>query len=295
MQQKDSEKYSIIAAKGTYKKYYLLKAVLEILPGEIDAGKCLLICEAGSDGFSYVVKNEETNEIISFGAYHYTNHHVHDSDSSILKKIFKDHILLSGNFKKVFIIYSFPESVLVPFEMYNSQKNSSILNMIHGDLTENHAVLSDVIVDIQAYNIYRIPSQLKEDLVAQFPSAEIVHQYSVLARNSLADNNKLSVIFYPNKIVVALKKGGKLLLVNSFLYKTAEDVSYTLLNICSRFQMDNIAIEASGLIEQNSGLYKEIYKYFEQVCFASMPGGISLTDDILTYPPHFFCHLFTTG
>ncbi len=271
-----------------------MKAVLEILPNEIDAGKCLLICEAGSDGFSYLVKNEERNEVISLGAYHFTNHHVHDNDSSILKKIFKDHSLLSGNFKKVFIIYSFRESVLVPFEMYNSQKNSSILNMVHGDLPENQAVLSEVIVDIQAYNIYRIPSQVKEDLAVQFPSAETIHQYSVLAKNVSAAGNTLSVIFYPNKIVVSLKKDGKLLLINSFLYKTAEDVAYTLLNICSQFQMDNVIVEASGLIEKNSGLYKEIYKYFEQVSFANIPGGTSLTDDILTYPPHFFCHLFTT-
>lgn len=210
------------------------------------------------------------------------------------KRFFKDHPLLSGNFKRVFIIYSFPESVLVPFEMYNPQKNSTILNMIHGDLTENNAVLSDTIIDIQAYNIYRIPSQLKKNLEMQFPSAETIHQYSVLARNESSDGNRLSVIFYPNKIVAALKKDGNLLLANSFVYKTAEDVSYTLLNICSQFQMDNVAIEASGLIEKNSGLYKEIYKYFEQVSFANIPGGISLTDDILTYPPHFFCHLFTT-
>ncbi|MEO6638497.1 MAG: DUF3822 family protein, partial [Ginsengibacter sp.] len=91
------------------------------------------------------------------------------------------------------------------------------------------------------------------------------------------------------------KKDGKLLLVNSFNYKTAEDVSYTLLNICSQFQMDNLTIEASGLIEKNSALYKEIYKYFEQVSFADMPEGISFTDDVLTYPPHFFYHLFTTA
>ncbi len=136
-----------------------MKAVLEILPGEIDAGHCVLICEAGSDGFSYVVKNEETNEVISLGVYHFISHRAHDNDSSILKKIFKEHSLLSENFKKVFIIYSFPESVLVPFEIYNSQNNPGILNAIHGDLTQNNAVLSDVIVDIEAYNIYRIPSQ----------------------------------------------------------------------------------------------------------------------------------------
>lgn len=268
-------------------------AVLEILPGKIDAGNCVLICEAGSDGFSYVIKNEESNEFVALAVYHFSSHYASENSSPVLKEIFKNENLLSEHFKKVFIIYSYPESVLIPFEMYDSQKNSSILNMIHGDFTENDAEQSDVIVDIKAYNVYRIPSQLKNEIESQFPSAECLHQYSALAKNLSADGNRLSVIFYPNKIVLSLRKDGKLLLVNSFLYKTAEDVSYILLNASQQFEMENVMVEASGLVEENSGLYKEIYKYFEHVSFATMPAGINMPDGVAIYPPHFFSHFFT--
>ncbi|MEO8108713.1 MAG: DUF3822 family protein [Ginsengibacter sp.] len=270
-----------------------MKAVLEIIPGKIDAANCVLICEAGSDGFSYVVKNEESNEFTALGVYHFSSHYTSESSSPVLKEIFKNESLLSEPFKKVFIVYSYPESVLVPFEMYNSQKNSSVLNMIHGDLTENDAVLSDVIVEVKAYNIYRIPSKLKDEIQSQFPSAECLHQYSALAKNISTGENKLNVIFYPNKIVLTLIKEGKLQLVNSFPYKNAEDVSYILLNVCHQFEMDNVIVEASGLVEENSGLYKEIYKYFEQVRFATMPEGISIHNDVAAYPSHFFSHFFT--
>ncbi len=186
-----------------------MKAVLEIIPGKIDAANCVLICEAGSDGFSYVVKNEENNEVTGLAVYHFSSHYTNENSSPVLGEIFKKETLLSEHFKKVFIIYSYPESVLVPFEMYNSQKNSSVLNMIHGDFTENDAVLSDVIVDIKAYNIYRIPSKLKDEIESQFPSAECLHQYSAMAKNISANGSKLRVIFYPNKIVLALKECGK--------------------------------------------------------------------------------------
>ena len=270
-----------------------MKAVLEILPGKIDVGNCVLICEAGSDGFSYVIKNEENNEFAGFAVYHFSTNYASENGSLVLKEILANENLLSENFKKVFVIYSYPESVLIPFEMYDSQKNGSVLNMIHGDFTENDTVLSDVIVDINAYNVYRIPAKVKELIDAQFPSAECLHQYSVLAKNISTPDNKLNVIFYPNKIVLALNNEGTLLLANSFPYKTAEDVSYILLNVCQQFEMENVLVQAGGLIEQNSALYKEIYKYFEHVSFATLPPGLNIPDGVAAYPPHFFSHFFT--
>lgn len=270
-----------------------MKAVLEILSGKIDAGDCVLICEAGTDGFSYVIKNEASNEFVALAVYHFSGNYAGENSSPVLKEIFKNEGMLSESFKKVFVIYSYPESVLVPFEMYNSQKNSSVLNMIHGDFTENDAVRSDVIEEIKAYNVYRIPSKLKDDIESQFPSAECLHQYSALAKNASPDGNKITVIFYPNKIVLTVMKEGKLMLVNSFLYKRAEDVSYILLNTCQQFEMENVTLEASGLIEQNSALYKEIYKYFEHVSFAPLPGEIIMQEDFAVYPSHFFSHFFT--
>ncbi len=269
-----------------------MKAVLEILSDNIDAGKCVLICEASNDGFSYLVKNDETNDFVALAVYHFNNVIISEGNSSILKGIFKDQILLSENFKKIYIIYSFPESVLVPYEMYNSQKTANILDMIHGDLTENNAVLSDVIIDIKAYNIYRVPSKLIDEISTQFPAANSIHQFSALAKKVSTTGNKLSVIFYPHKIVLMVQKEDMLLLINSFLYKTAEDVSYILLNTCQQFEMENVHVEVGGLIEKDSALYKEVYKYFERVSFAGLPEGINITEDVAAYPSHFFSHFF---
>ncbi len=271
-----------------------MKAVFEIMPDNIIAGKCELVCEVSNEGFSYLIKDCETNTFIALAVYHFSTI-IPGNHISLLQKIFEGQELLSEDFKKVDIIYSFPESVLLPFSLYNSRNNAEVLNMIHGDFSENDVILTDVLLENKVYNCYRMPAEISREVSNKFPSGIALHQYSFLMKNLSAGSNKLSVIFYPQKIVLTVEKDGKLLLINSFHYKTAEDVSYTLLNVCRQFEIENMPLEVSGLIEKDSALYKEIYKYFDPVSFTSLPEGINFSEEMNKYPAHFFSHFFPVG
>ena len=144
--------------------------------------------------------------------------------------------LLSGDFKKVHMVYSFEESVLIPFSLYDSQENGNALNLIHGDLQSNTSILTDVITEKGIYNTYRVPTPLLLVIRSKFPEAVNRHQYSVLLKQVPAGGDKLSVIFYSKKIVLTLNKNGVAQFIKSFAYKTAEEVSYVLLNTCKQFE-----------------------------------------------------------
>lgn len=268
-----------------------MKPVFEILPESINAGTCDLLCEVSNEGFSYLIKDCQENTFIALGVYHFNNI-IPGNHISVLQKIFEDQELLSENFRKINVIYSFPESVLIPFSLYNSRNNANVLSMIHGDFSENDVILTDVLLDNKVYNCYRMPSEIILEVSNKFPSGKVLHQYSVLMKNLSGDSNKLSVIFYPQKIVLTVEKDGKLLLINSFHYKTAEDVSYTLLNACRQLEIENMPLEVSGLIEKDSAIYKEIYKYFGLVSFTRLPVGINFSEEMNRYPAHFFSHFF---
>ncbi|MEO6289299.1 MAG: DUF3822 family protein [Ginsengibacter sp.] len=268
-----------------------MNAVFEIINEDINTANCVLLCEVSNDGLSYLVKDTETNIVLAFAVYHY-NTNIHGNLNSIFQKIFEDHLLFSEKFKKVFIIYSLPESVLIPFPLYDANNNADILKIIHGDLAENHAIRTDMLIANKVYNSYRVPLDLITEIGSKFPAGEVYHQYSVLMKNLSSTGDKFSVIFYPQKIVLTLEVKGKLLLINSYHYKSPEDVSYILLNICRQFELKNIPVELSGLIEKDSGLYKEIYKYFEQVSFAQPPEGINFSEKLDAYPSHYFSHFF---
>ena len=269
-----------------------MKTILEILPVDLDAHKCILLCEISNEGFSYTIKDDDKNAYIAVAGFHFDTSTGVDDYSIILQNELQRQSLLSGNFKKVYIMYSFGESVLIPFSLYSSGDNMNVLNLIHGDLQNNVAVLTDVIAKDGIYNSYRVSTHVLSVIKSKFPEAVSRHQYSVLLKQVPAEEDKLLIIFYPKKVVLILNKNGGTKFINTFSYDTAEDVLYILLNTCKQFGVEDIPVEISGMIEKNSPLSKEIYKYFSSVRFAELPAGSNYSEEITKHPSHYFSHIF---
>lgn len=268
-----------------------MKAAFEIRNDEINTDNCELICEASNDGFSYLVRDEVENLVVALGVYHF-NPHIDGNIDAIFHKIFEEQSLLMETFKKTFVVYSVPESVLIPFHLYNSNRNADVLKLIHGDLAGDTVILTDMIMEKKVYNSYRVSVDLVSEMSHRFPSAATSHQYTALMKYLVAGERKLFVIFYPQKIVLMLVKDRQIQLLNTFFYKTSEDVSYTLLNICRQFGIKRVPLEVSGLIEKDSALFKEIYKYFGEVNLAAPPEGLAFSQNMAIFPTHYFSHFF---
>lgn len=267
--------------------------VFEILPSaSFEAENCALLCEVSGEGFSYCIKDEAANSILGMAIYHYDRNKPPVGLPIELQIIFHQNELLSQKFKKVLVSYSFPQSVLIPFPLYDRKKDSTIMNMLHGDLHANEMILTDVVTSESIYNCYRIPASIFEVIQNQYPNAESIHQYSSLLKSPIGETDKLSIIFYTQKMVVSLIKNRKHHLINSFNYHTPEDVSYILLNICHQFEINSIMLEISGLLEENSSLYNEIYKFFTDIEFTKLPAEIAYSEEITYFPSHYFSNIF---
>ena len=217
-----------------------MRTAFEIIPSSLDSENCSLVCELSTEGFSYIIKDENKNSIEGLAVHHYDKSTPPVGFPIALQILFHKQRNLSQRFKKVIINYSLPESVLVPFPSYNSARNADVLNLVHGDLHGNGIILADKIEEQKTYNVFRLRTDMHEVIQNQFPNAEHSHQYSVLLKKPAIKHNNLFVIFYARKIVVCLVKNGTPQLINTFNYQTAEDVSYTLLNICQQFDVPNI-------------------------------------------------------
>jgi Protein of unknown function (DUF3822) len=270
-----------------------MKKSFEILPDSFDPAHCILLCEVSNEGFSYAIKHEDDQSFRGVAIYHFDRVKPTVGFPIALQVLFHDHAILSRKFKKTIINYSFPQSVLIPFSLYNRQQEREVMNLMFGDLDDNDIILTDVITNCNMYNTYRIPAAVYEVVQNQFAEAEHVHQYSVLLRGRVAETNSLDVIFYSQKIVVTVIKDGTVQLVNTYSYETAEDVSYHLLNISQHLELQQLPVKISGLVEENSTLYKEIYKYFTGISLQGYPEGNLYSDEISAYPAHYFSHIFS--
>lgn len=269
-----------------------MNSVFEILPSSFEPEKCKLICEVNNEGFSFCIKDSETEIFIGLGIYHFDNSKPAEGFPIALQVLFHQKEFLLKNFKSVCFVYSFPQSVLVPFSIYKSENKKAMMNMMFGDLESNETILTDVIPGVSMYNCYRIRTATIEVIQSLFKSSSTHHQYSLILNTPVDEGNKMSVIFYARKVVVNLIMNGRHELINSYNYQSSEDISYILLNIKQQFALKNIHLEISGLIEKNSALYKEIYKYFDDIELAGYPEGNYCSEEIKAFPAHYFSYLF---
>ncbi len=265
--------------------------VFEIEPQLIIPEKTNLIGEITEQGFIYFFERDKDKLIEGLNSFHFKQNTSNDLADG-LKKIFSQQPLLSKNFNKVCISYSMPQSVLIPAEFYKPETNENMLNLMHGDV-DSTIIFSDKIGNKNIYNVYRVDASVHHAVTSQFPLARLSHQYSLLIRNMADTGNVLQVVFYQEKFVAVLIKEGKLQIIQTYDYITAEDVSYHLLNICKQFEVRDVQVKLSGMIENDSRLFNEIYKYFLNILFDDWSDEFTYTIAIREFPSHFFSHQFS--
>ena len=251
-----------------------------------------LFVEAGPMGISLVILNTG-NCFQAVVTYSFYNKMSEPELAEKIKEILQDDELLQKQFAKTHIIWSYPESILVPPNLVDAGSNNEMLNLVYGD-AQKGVIKSDFLYKHNLHNIYRIPEMIVECFEGKFPYATQTHQYSLLVNREINDGNELFVVFYPNSLTLMLRKEGQLQVIQNFAFSSPEDTAYHLLNVCESFdiQPNRVMLHISGLIDEKSNLYAAIYKYFLHVEFDKLPGNYTYAEEIKDHPPHFFSHLF---
>lgn len=269
-----------------------MKTFFEVIPETLQEEDCALCCEISSEGVSFTIKNLQEQKFVGVAVYNFDKNRPQEGFHIALQVLFNTKSFLSKPYQKVTVVYSLPESALIPLPLYDSESVSDALDLLFGTVQSDAVVLTDLITEQGYYNCFRVPDTIHDIVEKQFPVHTSFHQYSGLAGSHSSGENKLFIIFYSQKLVVSLFADGKCRLVNSFNYQFAEDVSFYLLTIREQHQVPDIPLEVSGFIEKDSTLYIELYKYFKDISFSPLPGFCEYSDEILHYPSHYFSHLF---
>jgi hypothetical protein len=96
--------------------------------------------------------------------------------------------------------------------------------------------------------------------------------------------------FKTDEFSVVVVRENKLLLCQTFAYTAPEDVLYYLLKCCQQLNLSQQRVQLclSGLIEKDSALYRELYKYFINLEFESLAKEIKLTTALTIHPEHYY-------
>ena len=262
-----------------------------------DAAQCNLYVEVAADHLLFGILDNNKREFI---ALQYVNLDKYNAFNHCKELIYHNE-WLARSYNRVTVVYYFPESILVPEQVYDDNLNKTSVDLIYGDLNKGE-ILTDKLAGWNLYHVYRVPVALHQLLGAHFPKGHFYHAYTVVLRrkeqvSKKTEGDEAILIFYPNKLLFALFRNGELQIMQTFQYETAEDVTWHLLNACRQFNADceQIILRVSGLLDDHSSVYSELQKYFLNIELDEHPADFKYNEAFNEYPLHFFTSLFNTA
>ena len=216
-----------------------------------------------------------------------------EMNNDFLNELFAVHEELNTAFYQVLICYDYPESCLVAFKEYKHSDAGLLLNTMFG-LNGTSAIISESIAEWQLYNVYAVPVNVHDWMTKKFPAGKYWHQYTLSIKNSqpASEGGSLLVDIRKDDFTLLATANNKILLAQTFLYSTPDDIIYYLLKVCQQFDLSQqkVHIGLSGLVDQQSALYRELHQFFLQVAFRKTDWIVPVSDKNET-PAHFFTSL----
>lgn len=186
---------------------------------------------------------------------------------------------------KVVFCSAFPEALLIP-----KKQHSAGQNLLDTLFTGVSVCQTDHIGEWGLVNAYAFPTAIQAGITKRFSDSIFYHAYtpSLKVYNGFDAAHQVMVHFAPSLMRVIVKKTGNLQLAQTYRYTAPLDAVYYLLKIVEECALDKeVLIILSGLIEEDSALYKELYQFFANISFAK-PIEFSVKAD---QPTHYFTSL----
>jgi Protein of unknown function (DUF3822) len=222
-------------------------------------------------GYSYCETDMLTNTIIAFDTLIFDAKINIESVEASFTKTFAENSFFNSKFDEVVVVHNNNLSCFVPTALFDE-------NELAGYLQYNVKVFDTDFFSFDTLDKYEMKSvfipfvAINNTCIDQFGSFDFKHSSTVLVSKLLDisknnDNKKMFVHLQPKHFEIVVVQNQKLLLYNSFEYKTSEDVIYYILFTAEQLLLnpENFLLEFLGAISSDSEIYKIVYKYVRHV------------------------------
>ena len=208
------------------------------------------------------------------------------SDSKILSA--------AGSHQKVIISWETDLVQPIPAPLYEPESIAAYFGYHKDSITKDSADfehLSDPGADYQF--VYSVPKALYRLVQNNFPGSVHQHKQAAIVRKLGAFTDiyplKALLVFYQDHFILTTFAGKRLQLIISRPFNHGADVVYHLLSAIKEagFNPDQCCVYLSGLIDGDSALFMEIYKFLPVIDVDKMDHMRFLADHP-DYPSHFF-------
>lgn len=251
----------------------------------IDPAEVILLMTAGGNFFSYALMKLSSKEIVEFGYYTISNGKEDNWDG-----FFENSDTLSERYSQSAIAFTLTESMLIPAGYFKPEESQNELDTLFG-MNFHTIPITEHLPDLSLYNVARISESLHQVINKRFNSCKSFSTNFVMLKNITGElSDSILIDFRTDEFTVLVFKEKQLQLLKSFSYSSPEDVLYYLLKICQQtgLSQQDVKVVLAGLIEKESAIFRELYKYFIHLEFDELPTGISIAKDLMECPQHYF-------
>ena len=250
-----------------------------------------LLAEAGKEEISFLIFSRNPLVIHGFYAFSFVRNIMPGEYAENIRHIIHKEQVLVQQFSSCQIFYNGDESVLIPETYFSESNKEKIAALMFG---ENNATLCfhEKVNENAIHNVYRVPKTIYEVMNTSIAKNHFSHSSTSQVNNN-GTGDEARCIVYHNNIKIILFKAGHLQIVRYAEYISPADVCYHLLNACQQFDVKpaEVRLVLSGMVDENSNLYNELYRYFLDINFLKLPEGITVDAKLSEQPHHFYSHL----
>lgn len=236
---------------------------------------------------SYCIKDTLDNRIILADNISIENiSNPHQIESS-LTKIFNETPALQTAFDEITVLHNNNLLTFVPSVLFDENVLSSYLQY-NTKVFESDFFTYDTVSNYEMNTVYIPYVNINNFLIDYFGSFNYRHSFSVLVKKVLdcsknIDEPQLYIHVQKDNFQIVAVKNQKLLLFNTFEYKTEQDFIYYILFTAEQLQLnpETVQVKLIGNINTESDLYKIAFKYIRNVSF--FYDNYSLRDNLSKY------------
>ena len=238
-------------------------------------------------GLSFLVSKEDSNSIVFFTEKKYNSKTTPEELLVDISAVISNELKELKPFSEVVVIYATHLYTIVPTPLFDETKASDYLKF-NSKILANDFISYDSIENKDITSVYVPYVNINNYFFEQFGSFKYYHASTLLIK-SILDIEKYTIepivyIHVSDEIFdFIVVKNGKLLICNSFLYKTPEDFIYYILFCFEQLKLnpDNVKTILLGEINKGDDTFNILYKYVRNIEFFKTihPINFSTTDD----------------
>ncbi|MGG7035180.1 MAG: DUF3822 family protein [Flavobacterium sp.] len=237
-----------------------------------------LILQVALDGFSYCVFDTLNHSAEMVESINFSDFQKNSKPEELYQKAFSETSVLSHKYDEVLVLHDNNLNTFVPKALFDKNLLKEYLQF-NNKVFENDFFTFDEMANQEMNNVYIPYVNINNFLIDWFGSFNYKHSNSILVSKllNLSKNIEERLFFahvQADKFEIVIVENQKLLLFNSFEYKTKEDFIYYILFVAEQLNLNPefFKLYLFGDISEESDLYKIAYKYIRNIDFLDLSG-----------------------